>query len=109
MKEDDKVDDIPCAAVVKRVGRNLIEESIRKFIKQQLNVTEEAKFTKNIYMYVPKHILFYESLQELPLGKYDRKSVKNISIPKLGRIDKLLHFSFEKHLHLYMYFKILTD
>ena len=85
IKEDDKVDDIPCAAVVKRVGTSLTEESIRKFIRQQLNVTEEAKFTENIY--VPKHILFYESLPRTPTGKSDRKAVKNMSIPKITRRD----------------------
>ena len=86
IKEDDKVDDIPCAAVVKRVGMTLTEESIRKFIRQQLNVTEDAKFTENIC--VPKHILFYDSLPRTPTGKYDRKAVKDISIQNIGGIDK---------------------
>ena len=84
IKEDDKVDDIPCAAVVKKVGRNLIEESIRKFIKQQLNVTEEAKFIKNIYMYVPKNILFYESLQELPLESMTERVSKTYLFQSLA-------------------------
>ena len=80
------MDDIPCAAVCKRVGTTLTEESIRKFIRQQLDVTEEAKFFENIY--VPKHILFYESLPRTTTGKYDRKVIKEISIQKIGGIDK---------------------
>ena len=86
IKKDDKMDDIPCAAVVKRAGTTLTEESIRKFIRQQLDVTEEAKFFENIY--VPKHILFYESLPRTTTGKYDRKVIKDISIQKIGGIDK---------------------
>ena len=79
--EDDRV----ATFLVQQLSKEL-ERSIRKFIRQQLDVTEEAKFTENIY--VPKHILFYESLPRTHTGKYDRMAIEDISIQKIGGIDK---------------------
>lgn len=80
IKDQSHADDVPCAAVVRVDGSTLTEESLREFIKRELNITEDAKFTENVY--VPRHIVFLNDLPRTSTGKSDRKAVKNMCLPK---------------------------
>ncbi|XP_061193165.1 3-[(3aS,4S,7aS)-7a-methyl-1,5-dioxo-octahydro-1H-inden-4-yl]propanoyl:CoA ligase-like [Saccostrea echinata] len=79
IKDEIHCDDIPCAAVVKKEGVTLTEESLKDFIKQELNISEEARFMEQIY--VPKYIVFHEKLPKTTTGKSDRKMTKSVSLP----------------------------
>lgn len=79
IKDQSHADDVPCAAVVRVDGSTLTEESLRVFIKQELNITEEGKFTENVY--VPRHIVFLNNIPRTSTGKSDRKAVKNVCLP----------------------------
>ncbi|XP_061193153.1 uncharacterized protein LOC133201354 [Saccostrea echinata] len=79
IKDEIHCDDIPCAAVVKKDGVTLTEESLKDFIKQELNISEEARFMEQIY--VPKYMVFHEELPKTPTGKSDRKMTKSVSLP----------------------------
>lgn len=81
IKDRSHADDVPCAAVVKVDGSTLTEESLCDFIKREFNISEEAKFTENVY--VPRHIVFLEDLPRTSTGKSDRKAVKNVCLPMI--------------------------
>lgn len=81
IRDKSHADDVPCAAVVRVDGATLTEEFLREFIKRKLNITEEAKFTENVY--VPRHIVFLDDLPRTSTGKSDRRAVKNMCLPKI--------------------------
>lgn len=82
VKDIKHAEDVACAAVVLKNEATLTAESLTEFIKEELKLSEDAKLLE--YIYVPKHILFYDNLPKTATGKNDRLKTRDMSLPNLG-------------------------